>query len=143
MQKHVIIIYIKNLTYQKKNIIPFGESIGSYPASKLASTYKLKKLFILGGFNSVSMTVKYISGFGGILQFLTKGDLDVGKNLSKYTGQTIILHSKQDMTINYQNAKANYKIANKNNDTSILKTIKGGHNTPKIDWTYVKDMMNN
>jgi uncharacterized protein len=134
--------YIKNkLNISSKNIIPFGESIGSYPASKLAVKYKLNKLFLLGGFNSISMTVKHMGSFGGILQLLTKGDLDVGKNLSTYKGQTIILHSKQDMTINYENAKLNYKIAHKNNDKSILKTITGGHNTHDIDWNYVKDNM--
>jgi len=126
--------YIKD-NYNIKNIIPIGESIGSYAASKLAKEKKLDKLILFAGMNSISHVVQKVFPFP-LATWITKGDLDVGKNLEKYNGNTLILHSKEDEIVDYNNALLNYKICGENN--AKIHDIIGTHNNLKLDWNVVK-----
>jgi len=130
--------YLVNIEkVNKDNIIPIGESIGSYPAAKLAETYKLPKLVILSGFHSISDVIKEIIvfPFGHILSIISNGDMDVGECLQKYNGNPLILHSKTDEIISYQNAVKNSQYGGK------IVDIQGGHNTSVIDWGAVDTYM--
>jgi alpha/beta superfamily hydrolase len=124
--------YVVNiLKYKKENIVIVGESIGSYPAAKLAAKYNLDKLVILYGLHSLALTMRYmIPIIYPLIYILIFRDLRVGDILKKYKGHTLILHSKTDEIIQYDNAIQNSKM----NDNIKLVEITGGHNTPKIDW---------
>ena len=131
---------INTLNYNRNQIIIAGESIGSYPAAKLANKYQTDKLIIFYGLHSLSLTVKklYPILFPFIKLFISK-DLRVYKELETYDGNTLILHSKDDQIVNYSNALENSKI--KTNGNIKLVTITGGHNDPIIDWEIINQFV--
>jgi pimeloyl-ACP methyl ester carboxylesterase len=132
---------INTLKYKKEDIVAVGESIGSYPAAKLAEKYKLDKLIILYGLNSLSLTIKHMMPIIYPLVYVfVYNDLCVGEVLKQYKGKTLILHSKTDELVNYENATSNAAI---NTDTVELVVIQGGHNTPIIDWERVTQFIKN
>jgi uncharacterized protein len=124
---------------EKFNIVPMGNSIGSFPASKLAVTHDLNKLIILAGFNSISEVVrdKISSPLNHILAYFTSGDLNVDKYLSQYLHDPLILHSKEDTMISFRNAELNVVYG------GHLVELKGDHNSLHINWTIIKDYLNN
>ena len=123
--------------HKEIDIVPMGESIGSFPASKLAKELQLNKLILLAGFYSISMVVEDlfpIPILSSLLYFLTKGDLYVGENLLKYNGNTLILHSEEDELVNYENAKYNFNACN----YCKLETVTGTHNNLDLDWSLIE-----
>lgn len=148
--------YMKDVLNITGDIIPLGESIGSYPASKLAKELKLKKVIILSGFYNMNKVVMELFPYpiiNSILDLLTRGDLDVGGNLSKFQGKSLILHSEEDTLISYDNAIKNkdahaFQGHPELYDHNIpcpakctFKTIKGNHNNPIIDWNIIKEFI--
>lgn len=122
------------LKHSKNKIIPAGESIGSYPATKLAVKYNTDKLIILYGIHSLAMTVKGLMPvLYPIVYPFVYNDLRVGDLLKIYNGHVLILHSKTDEIVKYSNATSNNNIAN----NSTLIEISGGHNTAIIDWEII------
>lgn len=122
-----------------KNIIPIGESIGSFAASKVAKERKCQKLILFAGINSISSVVEKLMPLP-LIKWITKGDLDVGENLKDYKGETLILHSKNDEIVSYDNALKNLKICG--NDKAKIINIEGKHNNLKLDWKNVKEFIN-
>ena len=109
-----------------------GESIGSFPASQLAAKFQLSKLVILYGLHSLSETVHHLlPTISYFIRFFIQNDLRVDQNLSIFKGQTLLLHSKSDKIVSYNNALLNLQI----NDRTKLIDITGGHNTPVINWS--------
>lgn len=131
---------IRVLKYKNEQIIIAGESIGSYPAAKLANKYQNDKLIILYGLHSLSLTTKHLYPllYPFIKLFVSK-DLRVYKELETYNGHTLIIHSKEDRIVNYNNAIENSKI--KTNGNINLVTITGGHNDPNIDWEAINQFV--
>lgn len=131
---------IYKLKHNPEQIIIAGESIGSYPAAKLANKYQCRKLIILYGMHSLSLTTKklYPLLYPFVKLFISK-DLRVYKELETYNGNTLILHSKEDEIVDYSNALENSKI--KSNGNIQLVTIKGGHNDAIIDWEIVNQFV--
>ena len=129
--------YLKNELKIKK-IIPIGESIGSFAAAKLAKERKCEKLILFAGINSISSVVEKLLPFP-LIKWITKGDLDVGKNLKDYNGKTLILHSKNDEIVSYDNALKNLEICG--TDKAKFINIARPHNTLKIDWKHVKEFI--
>lgn len=131
---------IHHLKYNKEQIIIAGESIGSYPAAKLANKYQNDKLIILYGLHSLSLTTKHLYPllYPFIKLFISK-DLRVYKELENYNGTTLLLHSKEDQIVDYNNAIENSKI--KTNGTIKLITITGGHNNAVIDWETINQFV--
>jgi hypothetical protein len=123
-----------------KNIIAFGESIGAFPASKLAKKYNLKKLILFTGINSIFMVIenfKYLK----YLKWLSYGDLNVGKQLIDYNGDVLIMHSNDDEIVNIKNAKKNCEILGKGK--CQFEIIEGTHNYPKFDWNILNKFIDN
>jgi len=121
-----------NMGYKKENIIAMGESIGSFPASQLAAKFQLSKLVILYGLHSLSETVHHLlPTISYFIRFFIQNDLRVDQNLSIFKGQTLLLHSKSDKIVSYNNALLNLQI----NDRTKLIDITGGHNTHVINWS--------
>jgi uncharacterized protein len=125
---------IDKLKYKKENIVPIGESIGSYPATRLAEKYNLDKLIVFYGLNSLSLIIRnMVPLIFPLIYVFVFNDLCVGDVLKKYKGHTLLLHSKTDELVQYENAVRNSKA----NEYAKLVEIKGGHNTPVIDWEIV------
>lgn len=124
--------------YKKNDIIPMGESIGSFPAAKLAAEHGLSKVIIIAGFHSMSDVVInfFSSPLNYLAQYVTEGDLETGKYLKKFTGETLIFHSRSDEIISYNNAVMNSSYGGK------LITINGGHNDHNIDYKIIEEFIN-
>ena len=129
--------YLKN-ELKIKNIIPIGESIGSFAAAKVAKEKKCEKLILFAGINSISSVVEKLMPLP-FIKWLTKGDLDVGKNLKDYNGETLILHSKNDEIVSYDNSLRNLDICG--NEKAKIIDIEGKHNNLKLDWKNVKEFI--
>lgn len=130
--------YLRNDLGIKEEIVPLGESIGAYPAAKLAHDTKLEKLIILVGINSISTVIKRYK-LNGILKFFTNGDLDITKYLKNRKGKTLILHSKKDEIVSFENAEENHNSAY----DSILVEIDGTHNNYIFDWKIIFSFIDN
>ena len=131
--------YLKN-KLKIKDITILGESIGSYPASKLAKTYDIKKLILIGGINSIWTVVESLIPIF-FVKWLTWGDFNVGANLSDYKGETMLMHSPEDRIVHIKNAVKNLKICGK--DKCKFVKVKGGHNSMEIDWREIKSFISN
>ena len=129
---------IDKLKYKKENIVSIGESIGSYPATRLADKYNLDKLVIFYGLNSLSLTVRNMMPLMyPLIYIFVFNDLRVGDVLKNTKGNTLLLHSKTDELVQYENAVRNSEA----NEHVKLVEIKGGHNNPVIDWEIVSNFI--
>lgn len=130
------------LLYEKKyspsDIILYGESMGGYPASYLASKYKSKCLILQSTFSSLYDLVEYS---GWVLSSVLKtiinffiDDIYINYNLQNVESPIIMMHSKNDGLIPYQCMKINSKNSNfaKLNNNLYEIEIKGTHNYPII-----------
>lgn len=137
--------YLINEQHINKNdIIPMGNSIGSFPAAKLAAIENLPKLIILGGFHSVSQLVLdiFVVPINYLVSYFIRGDLNTGKYLEQYKNNYLILHSPNDEIIPYKNAILNNKSASINNKKGgKLVDIDGGHNDPILNWNIINDFI--
>lgn len=129
--------YLRDELAIKEEIVPLGESIGAYPVAKLAHDAKLEKLILLCGINSISTVIDKFK----ILRFLkifTDGDLDISKYLKNRKGKTLILHSKKDKIVSFENAQKN----NESAYNSTLVEIDGNHNNSIFDWSIIESFIN-
>lgn len=130
--------YLRDELDIKEEVVPLGESIGAYSAAKLAHDEKLEKLILLCGINSITTVVSKFK----LLRFLkifTYGDLDISKYLKNRKGKTLILHSKKDEIVCFENAQKNNEIAY----NSTLVEIDGTHNNSIFDWSIIESFINN
>jgi hypothetical protein len=128
---------VKEKNVNINDIVPIGESIGCFPASKIASVYNLPKVIIFAGFHSISdaiydllpVPLNYV---GSLISY---GDLHTGKYLEKFNGKSLLFHSKEDEVVSYNNALKNSKYG------CTLIDVKGTHNNLDIDWNIVRDFI--
>lgn len=148
--------YFLDLGYQEKNIILFGQSIGSPVASYLASKHpNIKSLILLSPPASISDVVESILpyGLGVIARFLCKGDFMTKDYVRKYLysetsgsnieakKRLILLHGKYDMLVRYNNSKIIWEYQELGDNNESLIEIEGGHNTIVIKkevWDEIK-----
>ena len=112
------------------DVVPVGESIGAYPASKLALNMGLKRLILIGGINSIFMIVNEKFPIK-LLGLIVKGDLDVGEVLKDFNGKLMIIHSKTDEVVSFNNALKNKEVCG--NDKVELVVASGSHNNMVYD----------
>lgn len=132
-----MIYLINNKQVNKKDIIPMGESIGSYPAARLADEHNLSKVIIFAGFHNMSDVVinLFPVPINHIASYVTNGDLETGKHLKNHKGKKLILHSKSDEIISFDNAIKNSSYGGE------LVTVEGGHNDHNIDYDIIKNFI--
>lgn len=109
-------------------IIMFGRSLGSGIASYLAQKYGCNKLIILSGFSSVrNLFYDLLPNDLRLFKFIgiCINDFPTLSYIAKYMGHTLLLHSKDDEIIPYDNALCNVV-----NDRCTFIEIGGTHNNP-------------
>ena len=123
--------------YPVENVIIWGESLGSKPASYLASKYSVGRLVILMGFSSLEdavndgMSFPWNTMFSSVVKY-TFRDNSANKNyLRRVKCPVMIIHSIEDELIPYQNAIKNIRSVGHSN--KILVSIKGTHSSPSIE----------
>jgi pimeloyl-ACP methyl ester carboxylesterase len=110
-------------------IVMLGESIGSGVASYLAQKCQCSKLIILSGFSSIKDMFYHVLpqnlSFLGFIGFFVN-EFPTSSFINKFKGHTLILHSKKDEIVPYDQAVKNAH----NNDNYQLLEIGGTHNQP-------------
>ncbi|CAK86132.1 unnamed protein product (macronuclear) [Paramecium tetraurelia] len=97
----------KRLGYNENRIIIFGRSIGSGPATYIASKYKPACLALMSPFTSLKAAVRdYV---GSWAQYLIRQRFDNLDQIKKVKIPTFILHGKADNIIPYTQAQELYK----------------------------------
>ena len=123
-----------------ENIIIWGESLGGYCATWVASRFPSRSLILLCSFSGLDDAITYYfdSGLGQSLASLYSSMASMRydimpnrKYIKRVKCPVAIMHSKEDDIIPYECAKILYK--NVSHDSKVLITIKGGHSSPLID----------
>jgi pimeloyl-ACP methyl ester carboxylesterase len=144
-------IAMRFLLGQKRieDIFVWGESLGGSPACYVASKYPgIRGLILLSTFTSLhSLLSKAETSTRRLLFALARiATVDINENtnnalfLSKVTSPVLIIHSKYDTLIPYQNAEDLYKSAS-SCQHPVLLTIEGDHDSPKFDIKAIKGMI--
>ncbi|CAD8141837.1 unnamed protein product [Paramecium octaurelia] len=96
----------KKIGYEENSIMIFGRSIGSGPATYLASKHKPGCLVLMSPFTSLKDAVRdYIKFVGTWVQHLIRQRFNNLQNINDVTSPTFILHGKKDDMIPYQQAQ--------------------------------------
>ncbi|CAD8136558.1 unnamed protein product [Paramecium pentaurelia] len=96
----------KKIGYEENSIMIFGRSIGSGPATYLASKHKPGCLVLMSPFTSLKDAVRdYVRFVGTWVQHLIRQRFKNLDNINDVTSPTFILHGKKDDLIPYQQAQ--------------------------------------
>ena len=141
--------YLNQYCYIPSNeIIVWGESIGGYCASWIASQYKCKSLILMCTFSSLSDILAYKCDGAGrkAVQVLTSLSsyssdmLNIKYHLSNVRCPVVIIHSRKDELVPYACSWINYNSIRHENKLHIK--IKGTHSSPYIKSYQFKDVFN-
>jgi len=96
--------YVLNVIgYQPNDIILFGRSIGSGPASYLASKYQVNSLILMSAFTSLRAVVR---GFvGPLFQYLVADRFQNKECMYKVKCPVFLMHGKKDTIVAYTQAE--------------------------------------
>jgi len=94
------------LTLHPKNIILFGRSIGSGPATWLASRRTIGALVLMSAFTSIRGVVQHLAGRWA--QYLIKERFNNLECISRVTSPTFIVHGLKDRLIPFNHAQELY-----------------------------------
>ena len=86
---------------KKSDILIFGRSMGSGPATYLAANYQPGALILMSPYTSIKNVVKSKVGW---LSFLVAEHFDNIKLMSKVTSPTFIVHGQKDTLIPFEQA---------------------------------------
>ena len=128
---------ITDLGVPMDDIILFGESIGCGVASYLAQKYSCPKVILLSGFSSIRDMFHYILPYFSIFGCLIT-EFPVNRYISRYKGDVLLLHSRDDELIPYCQAVKNSQFSN-----CQLIDIEGTHNHPILDSDVIQYFLEN
>lgn len=90
---------IKKLNINPKNILLYGRSIGTGPASYLASRKEVGALILMSAFTSIRAVVKDLAGTWA--QYMIKERFNNLEAIAKVRCPTFFIHGQQDKLIPY------------------------------------------
>lgn len=96
----------KVLGIKEENIILFGRSIGSGPATHLASKNNPCSLLLMSPFKSIRSVAEIQAG--KLLKYLIKDQFDNLKKMKTVRCPTFIIHGQKDQLIPWQHSKELY-----------------------------------
>jgi len=121
--------------YHPDDIIIWGESLGGAVATFVASERRCHKLIVMSSFASIQSVLRYTPNFNKFLKMgLNLVMLDQKKIIpsqvwiSQVTVPTVIIHSKEDDLIPYENGYQLYKLSGA--EKKALISISGKHAAP-------------
>ena len=122
--------------YDESKIIILGYSIGTGPASKLASLNRPKLLILQAPYFSLKDVVEH--NFPLIPSFILKYKFETNKYIKDCKMPIIIFHGDKDEVIYYESSVKLQKIIK---ETDTLITLKGhGHNGMSTNIAYLKEL---
>ena len=92
------------LKVKPSDIIVFGRSIGSGPASWLASKRRVGMLVLMSAFTSIRAVVRDI--LGAVAQYLVRERFCNIELMAKVTAPVFFVHGLQDNLISYRHSQA-------------------------------------
>lgn len=93
---------LNTMNLEEKDILVAGRSLGSGPATYLASTRNPGMLILISPFKSIKAVVR--QSFGNIAQKLVKERFNNLKTMENVTCPVFILHGKNDTMISHSHA---------------------------------------
>lgn len=100
---HNIFEFLINTGVDPSDIILFGRSIGSGPATYLAGTVRPAALLLMSAYTSIRAAVKFIAG--SFAQYLVKERFRNIDYISKVTCPVFLLHGQKDTMIPYEHSQ--------------------------------------
>jgi len=111
--------YVRNvLNYRPEDIIAFGRSIGSGPASHLAAKYKLNSLILMSAFTSLRAVAKGL--VGSLLQYALAERFPNKELMKKVQCPVFLVHGEQDGIVPYTQAEELYEELKKAGTDAVL-----------------------
>ena len=98
-----IFSYLVTTGVEPSDIIPFGRSIGSGPASYLASEIRPAALLLMSAYTSIKAAVKDIAG--AFAQYFIKDRFRNIDHISKVTCPVFLLHGQKDNMIPFEHSQ--------------------------------------
>jgi len=113
--------YVANvIRFPHKDIIVFGRSIGSGPASFLASKYNVHSLILMSAFTSLRAVVRDLAG--PLLQYVVAERFPNKELMKKVKCPVFLMHGKKDNLVSYKQAEELKSILEKQNVDCLLHT---------------------
>lgn len=96
----------QEMNLNPKNIIVFGRSIGSGPATWLASKREVGILVLMSAFTSIRGVVRDLAG--KLIQYFVKERFNNLENIAKVKCPTFLVHGLKDTLIPYKHSQDLY-----------------------------------
>lgn len=94
---------VQRLKIAPKNIIIFGRSIGSGPATYLAANREVGALVLMSAFTSIRAVAKGLAGRW--VQYLIKERFNNLETISRVACPTFLVHGQRDRLISYTHSE--------------------------------------
>ncbi len=121
-----------------KDMIFYGESLGSAIATKMASEYKPAAAILVSGFSSLVDLAFYKYPYLPV-SLLLKDQYRNDRAIKRFASPVLILNGKKDDLVNFRFGKKLYKAAN---DPKEIKTYDDGTHTNLYDVGARQDIIN-
>lgn len=99
-------LQLGGLGYRKDQVIIFGRSMGSGPASLLAGTHSPRALILMSPFTSVRDAASNLAG--SLLSYLVATHHDNLEQMKIISCPVFLIHGKKDKVIPYQHSETLY-----------------------------------
>ena len=137
----ILFNYVTNvIKYPPSDIILFGRSIGSGPASYIASKYRVHSLILMSAFTSLRAVAK---GFvGSILQYAISERFNNIELIKKVRCPVFIIHGKKDEIVDCAQAmELRDTLEEVKIDTALYMPIDMDHNSFDFDTDFIKPLV--
>lgn len=114
--------------FSSKDIIPYGESMGAFPAMYLASTFSTDRVILESPLPGVRKLLRHRSTLIAYTVGIFFDDFCIEEYLAKYKGKILAIHSTQDEVIPIECVDFL-----RDRVHTFLET-EGGHNSVEIPW---------
>jgi len=124
-------------TFNKENIIIYGESTGASVAAFISKRYSIPKLILESTIINMAEYIKIKYRFLSFLSVFFVNDFNIYNDIKDYTGKILSLHCRTDEVSPYI-LTGNLQ---RNSDMHIC--MDGSHYNPEIPWSNIKSFIEN
>jgi len=133
-----VIDFIQQKNYHLNKTIMVGESLGTGIATKMATKYKFKGLFLITPYTSIADRAGELFPFI-FSQYLTKDNFKVLDNITKIQQPLLIIHGTNDTVIPHQHSEKIFAAANEPKKLIIYQGANHVNYDKKAAFTAMKD----
>ncbi|EAR99838.1 alpha/beta superfamily hydrolase (macronuclear) [Tetrahymena thermophila SB210] len=130
--QYVFDFVTQQLKFELKNIILLGRSIGTGPATYLASKHQVGALVLISAFTSIRGIVE---DFAWFFKYIIKERFNNLENIKKVSSPTFFLHGKKDSLISYKQSQTLSQHCKSANQLDTPSDMNHGHFNYEDDLT--------